>query len=276
MIIVWNVGYSDKCYTPKLTQDVAEKVEAEMHRNFEDERDMWADERQGLEQMYWEKDVVHQGQLATTAVQLAEYKKKCRELQTEVQHLRDIEKIAAKERNEDRRARVHKISKIVTLSKMTEDEEKVPFMELPSPERRDELRALADMVVSGKESQDTRMKVLEMIGGETPKKPKKDAAGMVQGGDVGITATDHDRQWQVFGELRELDQTVVDIICRNKTVLDPEPLIFHPEFEFERLYDRYAHNFDDGFRIEHPLTVLEESATVVLDLPQVEEDVDPA
>eukprot|EP00392_Amoebophrya_sp_AT5.2_P018458 g18998.t1 len=112
-----------------------------------------------------------------------------------------------------------------------------------------DLRARADAVVKLKALEDPTHRIARLIAGEkrmlndrrekcSPRHPTLNPTLLE------APKSESEQMWEVFGALRELDQSAADVKAapsKGIQLEEPEP-VYHPDYCFEKLYKRFPHN----------------------------------
>lgn len=154
-----------------------------------------------------------------------------------------------KKMDEVRQARMQSLRRTLAMAAIAKEENLGP-LEAVDWDVWQDLKVRAGMGNSFNPA-DPSHKIAKLIAGKNYRRPKVEPTLLED-------RSDQDQEWRVFGELRQLTQTISDTNARGNILpyqevgdSDTKPE-FDESFEFASLYKQFAHN-TNKFRIPHGL-----------------------
>eukprot|EP00392_Amoebophrya_sp_AT5.2_P017646 g18045.t1 len=221
---------------PKLTEEDIQAAIDACQEQFEQERQRWSDERAELRLMYEQKALLHAQQQCDKVAKYNEMAEKCRDLEKLVKHFREIEKLHLARTQEEKAQRLHTLHRVTRMARLAQEENLGPLEEIQDLA---DLRARADAVVKLKALEDPTHKIARLIAGEKRMRHPTLNPTLLE-----APKSETEQMWEVFGALRELDQSAADVKAapsKGIQLEEGEP-VYHPDYCFEKLYKRFPHN----------------------------------
>ncbi|CAD7942154.1 unnamed protein product [Amoebophrya sp. A120] len=224
---------------PRLTEeDIRHAIDA-CEERFELERQKWQDERAELRLMYEQKALLHAQQQCDKVARYNELAERNRELERLVVRFKEIERLHIKQTQSEKNQRLHTLHRVTRMAQLAREENLGPLEEIKDVK---DLRARAEAVVKLKALEDPTHRIARLIAGEKRMRHPTLNPTLLE-----APKTETEQLWELFGSLRELDQSAADLqhTPQRGAFLEPDPPVYTPDYAFEKLYTKFPHNLPD-------------------------------
>lgn len=215
-----------------ISEDDSLMIVAACERQFALERKQWEDQRDEQEMLNKQKDLSHDEQVSILSETNSELRETVRADEKLILHFRDLERIHMKQIKDGQQEKIGTFSR---TRKGSAREEGIDSLQKLSKKEWDDLKHRS--VDKGNATDPAQRSLRLLTDASKIRSPRLNETLLED-------RTDTDKEWAVFGAIRELNQALVDShafpIRPSDATLD-NPL-YPSSFEFEKLYENFAHN----------------------------------